>query len=290
MMFLRVITARDWPCVSNLRLVHRILKQHSVPRVIETAKFPDRTDFLRLLMILQPAERANVACHLRARSCTRIIRFIPVLFFFVSTLSWGVDPSTYISQYRHTAWTMKDGLLRGQPNVITQTKDGYIWIGTAAGLMRFDGVRLVPWEPPTGAQLPSPNITALLAARDGSLCIGTDAGLSHWTHQNLVTYLKESSLVSSILEDRLGTIWITRSRLANPTDSPLCRVSGSKPQCYWKDGELQTMNARNGLPCDDIFSIVSDQIPRTLLINASVELETRQVGASRESLRRDVHI
>jgi PAS domain S-box-containing protein len=232
MMFLRVPIAHDQPCISKLRLVHRVLKQHSAPRVFETAKFLDRTEFLRLLMILQPAERPNIACHLPAHSRTGIIRFISVLFFFVSTLSWGVEPSTYISQYRHTAWTMKDGLLRGQPNVISQTKDGYIWIGTAAGLMRFDGVRLVPWEPPTGSQLPSPNITALLAARDGSLWIGTDAGLSHSTHQNLVTYLKESSLVSSILEDRLGTIWITRSRLANPADGPLCRVSGSKPQCY----------------------------------------------------------
>jgi PAS domain S-box-containing protein len=127
---------------------------------------------------------------------------------------------------------MKDGFLRGQPNVIIQTKDGYIWIGTAAGLMRFDGVRLAPWEPPADSQLPSPNITALLAARDGSLWIGTDAGLSHWTHHGLVTYLKERSLISSILEDRLGTIWITRSRLANPADGPLCRVSGSEPRCY----------------------------------------------------------
>jgi hypothetical protein len=108
---------------------------------------------------------------------------------------------------------MQDGLLRGQPNVITQTKDGYIWIGTAAGLMRFDGVRLIPWEPPAGSQLPSHNVRALLAARDGSLWIGTDAGLSHWTQQNLVTYLKEPGIVSSILEDHLGTIWVTRAFL-----------------------------------------------------------------------------
>ena len=127
-------------------------------------------------MILQPVERANIACHLRAHTCIGILRLIPVLFFFMATLSWGVDPSTYISQYRHTSWTMRDGLLRGLPNAITQTKDGYIWMGTAAGLLRFDGVRLVLWEPPTDSQLPSPNITALLAARDGSLWIGTAEG------------------------------------------------------------------------------------------------------------------
>ena len=127
---------------------------------------------------------------------------------------------------------MKDGVLRGQPNVITQTKDGYIWIGTTAGLMRFDGVRLIPWEPPAGSQLPSPNVRALLAARDGSLWIGTDAGLSHWTQQNLVTYLKEPSVVSSILEDHLGTIWVTRSHIPKTEEGALCQISGSKPQCY----------------------------------------------------------
>jgi ligand-binding sensor domain-containing protein len=120
-------------------------------------------------MNFQPVERANTACHLRwgAGNCIGIIRFVPLLVFFLSTSSWGVDPLTHISQYRHTAWTMKDGLLRGQPNVITQTKDGYMWTGTAGGLMRFDGVRLIPWAPPAGSQLPSPNIRALLAAGDG---------------------------------------------------------------------------------------------------------------------------
>ena len=101
MMFLRVLTARDWPCVSNVRLIHRMLKQHSVPRVIETAKFPDRTAFLRLLMILQPAERANVACHLRARSCT-----LPVPSLFPAQK----DDLTFARQVRE----YEPGDLRGE--------------------------------------------------------------------------------------------------------------------------------------------------------------------------------
>jgi PAS domain S-box-containing protein len=197
------------------------------------AEIPLIDPFLYVLMKLRRVERANIARHLRgAGNCIGLIHFVPLLVFFLSTSSWGVDPLTHISQYRHTAWTMKDGLLPGQPNVITQTKDGYIWIGTAAGLMRFDGVRLIPWEAPAGSQLPSPHITALLAARDGSLWIGTDAGLSHWTQQNLVTYLKEPGLVSSILEDQRGTIWVTRSRLSKTSEGALCQISGSKHQCY----------------------------------------------------------
>ena len=160
--------------------------------------------------------------------CRAIILLVVVCFD--SSVGIALDPTTHISQYRHNAWRMQDGLLRGQPNVITQTTDGYIWIGTATGLMRFDGVRLIAWEPPPGSQLPSHNVRALLAARDGSLWIGTDAGLSHWTQQTLVTYLKEPDIVSSILEDHLGTIWVTT--VSKTAGGALCQVSGSKPQCY----------------------------------------------------------
>jgi len=185
-------------------------------------------------MNLHLVERANVACHLRGTgNCIGLIRFLPLLvfFLFLPTSSWAVDPATHISQYRHTAWRMKDGLLRGEPNVITQTPDGYIWIGTADGLMQFDGVRLAPWKPPDGSQLPSPNVRTLLTARDGSLWIGTDAGLSHWMRGGLTNYLKEPGPISGILEDQRGKIWITRVNVPND-HGPLCQVSGSKPECY----------------------------------------------------------
>lgn len=176
----------------------------------------------------------TLACSTRSNSTVNgiVAALLPIaLILSLSNPVWGVDPGSHISQYRHSAWRMKDGLFRGAPNVITQTPDGYIWIGTMAGLIRFDGVRLVSWEPPHGSQLPSPNITALLAARDGSLWIGTDAGLSHWAHQSLVTYLEEPALISAVLEDQRGRIWVTRTRIPN-AHGPLCQVSGSKPECY----------------------------------------------------------
>jgi PAS domain S-box-containing protein len=141
---------------------------------------------------------------------------------------------------------MKDGLLRGEPNVITQTPDGYIWIGTAGGLMQFDGVRLAPWKPPDGNQLPSPNVRTLLTARDGSLWIGTDAGLSHWMRGGLTDYLKEPGPISAILEDQRGRIWITRVHVPND-HGPLCQVSGSKPECYHLPSETSIGNCCVGL-------------------------------------------
>jgi len=193
----------------------------------------------------------------RSNSAVNGIVAAPLLIVLILSLStpvWGVDPDRYISQYRHSAWRMKDGLLRGEPNVITQTPDGYIWIGTTAGLMRFDGVRLAAWKPPDGSQLPSPNIRALLAARDGSLWIGTDAGLSHWSHQNLVTYLKEPALINAILEDQRGGIWVTRMRVSN-AHGPLCQVSGSKSECYAVPDETSIGNCCVGLVEDSLGNL-----------------------------------
>ena len=70
----------------------------------------------------------------------------------------ALDPNLQISQYAHTAWRLRDGTFPGTPTAITQTTDGYVWIGTVAGLLRFDGVRFVPFAPPTGKHLPNPAV------------------------------------------------------------------------------------------------------------------------------------
>jgi ligand-binding sensor domain-containing protein len=67
----------------------------------------------------------------------------------------GLDPGTTLTQYGHTAWRVRDGYFAGPPGSITQTKDGFLWIGTDTGLIRFDGVKLQPWLPPAGSALPT---------------------------------------------------------------------------------------------------------------------------------------
>ena len=103
--------------------------------------------------------------------------FLCALFAFLApNPARAVDPNNHISQYAHTAWRGQDGIFGGTPRVLAQTADGYLWIGTTSGLVRFDGVRFVPWDPPSGEKLPSQRINSLLGATDGSLWIGTAAG------------------------------------------------------------------------------------------------------------------
>src|SRR5215471_2924991 len=88
---------------------------------------------------------------------------------FCVSMAHALDPHKRISQYAHSAWRIQDGVFNGTPNAITQTSDGYIWIGTLAGLIRFDGVRFVPWLPPPGKQPLSTRVFALYGASDRSL-------------------------------------------------------------------------------------------------------------------------
>jgi signal transduction histidine kinase/ligand-binding sensor domain-containing protein len=162
-----------------------------------------------------------------------VLRFAMVRVFWIFCAVspvWAVDPSRHISQYAHNTWTITDGYINGNVLATGQTADGYFWIGTEAGLVRFDGVRFVPWDPPgeRAAALSSREITALLGARDGSLWIAArstraKASLSHWTGSELVNYTVDSDFIGALLERRDGSVWMAR---------PLCQLIGTETRCY----------------------------------------------------------
>src|SRR5262245_24165773 len=85
----------------------------------------------------------------------------------------GVHPATGLS-YR--VWTADDGLPQNSVFAIDQTADGYLWIGTLDGLVRFDGTRMTVFSRSSVPEMTSNRILALCAARDGSLWIGTEDG------------------------------------------------------------------------------------------------------------------
>jgi signal transduction histidine kinase/ligand-binding sensor domain-containing protein len=155
--------------------------------------------------------------------------------------AWALDPHRHVTQFGHSAWRTQDGFVN-QPVAVTQTADGYVWIATQDGLVRFDGVKFTLWSPLPGESLPSPRLSALLGARDGSLWIGTIAGLSRLKDGHLFNYTTtaRSPGISVIAEDRARTIWVTRYRV-NDGMGPLCRVAGERLFCYGKqDGLVST--------------------------------------------------
>jgi signal transduction histidine kinase/ligand-binding sensor domain-containing protein len=148
----------------------------------------------------------------------------------------ALDPSLDVNQFAHTAWKVRDGFTKSEIRAIAQTPDGYLWLGTEAGLLRFDGVRAVPWEPTANQPLPSPKIFSLLAARDGTLWIGTQNGLASWKDGKLTRYSElDSQYIFKLLEDRDGVIWV--GSLGTPTGT-LCSIDNGGVHCDGEDGRF----------------------------------------------------
>ncbi len=160
-----------------------------------------------------------------------IVRFIISLALFRISCS-ALDPSRQVSQYAHTAWRIADGFFNGTPQAIAQTADGYLWIGTEAGLVRFDGVRFVPWTAPNGEHLPSSRIHSLLGTRDGSLWIGTSRGLVKWNHFELTSIQGGSAFIESLVEGPQGKIWITQSQVRDQPPALFCQVAEDTLHCH----------------------------------------------------------
>ena len=71
-----------------------------------------------------------------------------------SPYAFALNPALDVSQYAHTAWMFREGFFKGTIVAIAQTLDGYLWLGTEFGLLRFDGVRYGAWQPPPGTRSP----------------------------------------------------------------------------------------------------------------------------------------
>lgn len=99
-------------------------------------------------------------------------RFLSLCFayVFLCSLVFALDRDRTLTQFYHTAWTAKDGA-PSQISSLAQTEDGYLWIGSARGLYKFDGVEFTQYLPPAGVSFPSHNVSSLLATPDGGLWI-----------------------------------------------------------------------------------------------------------------------
>jgi signal transduction histidine kinase/CheY-like chemotaxis protein/ligand-binding sensor domain-containing protein len=123
--------------------------------------------------------------------------------------SLALDPSTLLSQYAFDQWSTGDGLPQATVGAIAQTTDGYIWLATEEGLVRFDGVRFAVFDT-TNSALADNYISSLRAGRDGSLWIRTNAMLYRSSAGNIRTVCSGLSIgldFTPILEDRSGAIW-----------------------------------------------------------------------------------
>lgn len=151
----------------------------------------------------------------------------------------GLNPDKSLSQYTLESWSSDNGLPVQTILQIFKSKNGYVWIATFDGLIRFDGLT---FELFNQGNIPQFNVNGVLSVYEkeqGELMIGTNgAGVFYYDGKNFYNKKQDSllanSFVTSIIQDNQGNIWIgTRSGLfrmigdqvyAYPTESPLSRL------------------------------------------------------------------
>lgn len=191
---------------------------------------------------------------LRVAPAVARILTVALLLIFCTRAS-ALDPSFDASQYGYKSWKVRDGFIPGRVAAITQTRDGYLWLGTVTGLFRFDGVRTVPFKAASNQQLPNEDIRALLGARDGSLWIGAYSGLVSWKDGRLTRHPElGSSGVLALAEERDGTIWAAGFQTA--ASAPPGKLCSFAP------------NSRRGRCVDGVTFKVSDGLQLQLLVDS----------------------
>ena len=124
----------------------------------------------------------------------------------------GLDPKKSLTQYAHSVWDSTHGLPHDSVRDIVQTPDGYLWLGTQAGLVRFDGSRFEVLDRRSYPQMANDHIEALAVGLHSSLWIGTFRGLIRWSGGVMRRFGTADGLpgdqIMSLHVTADGTLWI----------------------------------------------------------------------------------
>jgi signal transduction histidine kinase/ligand-binding sensor domain-containing protein len=152
----------------------------------------------------------------------------------------GLDPRKALTQYSTSIWTEQQGLPQDTITAITQTSDGYLWLGTSEGLARFDGYEFATFSRDRG-DLPSNSITALAPGNDGSLWIGSRSGLTRYRDKRFRTYTRKDGLpddlVSAVFVDHAGILWVVAG-------GNLSRFDGSSFTNFLRERDIPLRSVR----------------------------------------------
>lgn len=135
--------------------------------------------------------------------------------FFATAFALALDPHQSLRHYGYQSWQTDNGLPQNTVHAVLQTRDGYIWLATEAGLVRFDSVKFTIFTHKDTPQLGSDLIYTLIEDKSGTLWIGTSSGVTSYRDGNFQAFAEpgglQTNIVWSMHEDRNGGVWALTS-------------------------------------------------------------------------------
>jgi ligand-binding sensor domain-containing protein/AraC-like DNA-binding protein len=140
-----------------------------------------------------------------------------IVFFLLWCPSLALNPGKNIDEYLLDHWNISGGLPSNLIHSIAQTPDGYLWIATNKGLVRFDGlkfsiVRFAREEEIANGQTAVPE--ALYTDKGGKLWIGSSMGLTSYNYKTrqfntfTTTHGLARGTIRRLTEDMKGNLWM----------------------------------------------------------------------------------
>jgi signal transduction histidine kinase/ligand-binding sensor domain-containing protein len=175
--------------------------------------------------------------------------FLIILFLFSfdngngQTLKYkGPDPKKAITQYTHEVWQTDNGLPQNSVESIRQTKDGFLWLATQEGLVRFDGVQFTVFDKNNTPQIRHNHIVSLTVDNHGTLWIATlSEGLVTYANGIFTTVNNTPQLFGTqtrhLYTDFNGAIWVSTR------DSGVIRIDSQSVTHYTTANGLVNNNA-----------------------------------------------
>ena len=106
---------------------------------------------------------------------------LALAFLVVGGVTFAVGAAGTQSEYLVDVWDTDRGLPSSSVTALAQTPEGYLWVGTLNGLVRFDGVRFVTFDPGNTQALRHARVENLELDHEGRLWINTfDGSLTSW--------------------------------------------------------------------------------------------------------------
>lgn len=190
--------------------------------------------------------------------CLLVTLLTPFLYP-VQPVCAAVEPE-YEIQYRPRLYNNQNGMMSSEANIIEETEDGTIWIGSYAGLTSYDGTTFT-FRKDSGIV----SVTAMLCDSQGRLWIGTnDKGIARYEDGTFVYFDTSMGLPSDSIrcfyEDKEGNMYVgTTDRLCRIDSQDQIQIISEEPTYVLSiagEGEVLACTDNNG----DLYVLMDDKI------------------------------